>query len=147
MDVVRLIRLIVFSLVVLALCGGAIAGAKQKPFKPQAGSYSGTAEVEGKAIAVSGRVTTSPNAASVYVAIPATSKCDDGSSSPFKIEFAPRLKGRTFTYHGGEGDINGGYYHYKLDGTFTSVKAFKGTVSRSGEGCTTGTISFALHKG
>jgi hypothetical protein len=113
-------------------------------------------EVDGKTIAVKGRVTAGPTTASVYVAIPATSKCDDGSSSPVRIEFVPRLKGRAFSYHGGEGDIDGGYYHLKLDGEFTSVKAFKGTVSRSGEGlagesgtphCPTGTISFSLHKG
>ncbi len=67
------------------------------------------------------------------------------------------MKGRSFKYHGGEGDDKGGYYHYKLDGTFTSATAFKGSVTRSGElnsgdpggspHCTTGTISFALHKG
>lgn len=150
----KIVRLSLVALSVLAVCCASAATAKAPAFAPKPGAYAGTSKSGGKTVPVTGAVIKRGSGYLAQLLLPATMKCADDTELAVGMPIYATLKGKTFSVtERVEDNSTGGTATVKVSGKFTSAKAFSGTGSKDLSAgsvqpqlgaCSTGPISFSL---
>ncbi len=151
------LRAVPLVLAAVALSVAAPVAAAGKPaFKPKIGEYTGTFSTASGTHPVTGQVAKQGGKYLVQVLISTTLTCADGSVQAGGVVIPAEIKGRAFSVtESGTDSRSGGIATYSLSGKFSSETAFAGTAKKeivAGKllpeqgACTTGPITFKLHK-